>query len=207
MADGRKVRLAGIDTPELARDDFPEEPFAQAALEELTDILRQSAQRIRLLPAREAKDRYGRLLAHAYAPSGQSIQARLLQSGLALTNIQPPNLSHIDCYLAAEKRARRHGAGLWRDYPLTATDLNGNQRGLVLVQGTVRDTRRTRKSHWINLYGGVALRIAESDLADFRSLDFSNLPDSRVEARGWLTFHRDRPTLRIRHPAALQLEN
>ncbi len=205
LKDGRKLRLAGIDTPELGRDRQPSEPFARAALKQLRGILKGARQRILLRTARDPKDRYGRLLAHAYTPDGKSIQVRLLRSGLALTNIQPPNLSHLDCYLAAENSARRKKLALWRDLPSPARELDRSHRGLALIRGVVRNTRQTRNSLWIRLEGGTALRIARSDLEEFSDLDSDSLPGSRLEARGWPSFYRGRPTLRIHHPAALTL--
>ncbi len=203
LADGRKVRLAGIDTPELAREELPEEPYARAALALLEETLERSAQRIHLLPARDTTDRYGRLLAHVYTPDGQSLQVLLLQAGLGLVNIQPPNIGHLDCYLKAENRARERGMALWRHLPTPSRELDRNQRGLALIQGRVEKTRQTRNSRWIILEGRAALRIDRADLADFAHLDFDRLVGTRVEARGWLHFYRNRPSLRIRHPAAL----
>lgn len=203
LTDGRKVRLAGIDAPELGHDRQPEEPFGSAARLQLQRILDQSDHQVRLLPAIDTHDRYGRLLAHLYTRDRVSIQARLLEAGLALVNIHPPNLTNLDCYLGAEKVARRRGLALWRQLPTPAAELTREQRGLALVQGLVRSTHSTRRSLWINLEGGTALRIARDDLALFSALYPAFLPGIHVEARGWLAFHQDRPTLRIRHPAAL----
>ena len=65
LADGRKLRLIGINTPELARDDRPAESYAAEARE----YLQQYAEQTRLWRVRwglQQQDRYGRWLGHVF---------------------------------------------------------------------------------------------------------------------------------------------
>ncbi len=41
LADGRKLRLIGIDTPELGRKDTPAQPYSRKASNKLTKLLQQ----------------------------------------------------------------------------------------------------------------------------------------------------------------------
>jgi endonuclease YncB( thermonuclease family) len=74
LPDGRKLRLAAIDTPELGR------PGAQQAAECLAGLLQ--GRRLRLQPPDPPRDRYGRLLADVVA-DGSSVSAALVERGLA----------------------------------------------------------------------------------------------------------------------------
>jgi endonuclease YncB( thermonuclease family) len=113
LADGRALRLIGIDTPELARDGRPDEPLARAARDRLRELLRDSGMRLELRFDREREDHYGRLLAHAYLPDGRSIAAELLAEGLATQLVVPPNEASWTCFRQAERVARRARLGLW----------------------------------------------------------------------------------------------
>jgi hypothetical protein len=120
--------------------------------------------------------------------------------------IYPPNLENLRCYRQAQSAARHRRTGLWGLPPLRSTALKGRQRGFVRVRGRVERVHDTRKSRWIDLAGGLSLRIARSDLPYFRTLDTAHLRGHTLEARGWLTHVRGRPRMRIRHPATLGLD-
>ncbi|HKJ23067.1 MAG TPA: thermonuclease family protein, partial [Gammaproteobacteria bacterium] len=72
LDDGRRIRLIGVDTPEIAHDGNPAQPFALAARQFLIDLLHQSGGDVRLRYGPERKDHYHRTLAHLYLPDGQS---------------------------------------------------------------------------------------------------------------------------------------
>ncbi len=204
LADGRKVRLAGVDTPELGHDGAPDEPYAQAAHRFMQELLEKNHWRVRLTAARERKDRYGRTLGYVAGTDGTDLQTALLERGLALTTLLPPNLSRLDCLKAAESRARRARRGLWRLLPKDPHHLKGAPRHLF-VRGRVRRVGRSRKSLWIDLDGPLSLRIARSDLRRFSDIHFDRLPGREIEAQGWLHKRRRGWMMRLRHPAALKV--
>ena len=65
LADDRRVRLLGIDTPEMNYRKGTPQPLAQRALQRTQSLLPKGGP-VRLARDRQAQDRYGRLLAHAY---------------------------------------------------------------------------------------------------------------------------------------------
>ena len=73
---GEKIRLAGINSPELARENRPAEPLAKQAKSTLEGLLVDGRAQVEV--AQEAKDRYGRTLAYLFTLDGQSVQRRLL---------------------------------------------------------------------------------------------------------------------------------
>lgn len=205
LSDGTRIRLVGINTPELGRDGNPDEPFAVQARERLLRMVQESDGSIHLRPAAERQDRYGRLLAHAYSPDGANLQERLLGAGLALAYIHPPNFGNLGCYSEAEARARSSLLGIWRDWPIAASEIRRRHNGFVLLRGRVDGVKHSRRSVRVELEDGPSLRIAKEDLENFGALDLDSLPGKSVEARGWLYRYRGRRGIRIRHAAALSI--
>ncbi len=106
-----RVRLWGVDTPELGRDGEPAEPYAEKARAYLTKWLQ--GRRVRLvLEGHQTRGRYGRLLAHLETVSGVWVNQTLLRRGLARTDGRFSH-SRMEQYEVAETDAERRGAGLW----------------------------------------------------------------------------------------------
>ncbi|NIR28133.1 MAG: thermonuclease family protein [Gammaproteobacteria bacterium] len=203
LADGRDIRLIGLDTPEMNHDTGRPEPFARDARRTLRRLLEASGP-VGLRHGAERRDRYGRQLAHLYH-RGDNAGMRLLEQGLATLLVIPPNLAYLECYRAAERRARHARRGLWslpRYQPLTASALPRGARGYRVVSGPVTRIGRGRHSTWIELAAGaLALRVAREDIEHFRGLEWQTLIGRRVEARGWVYRHRGEARMRLRHPA------
>jgi micrococcal nuclease len=205
LSDGSRVRLAGLDTPELGHGARADAPFARDAARLLTRVLAETGNEVRLEPAQEAHDHYGRMIAHAYSRTGRSIQEQILRAGLALGYARPPNLEHTECYRAAEAEARRQRLGLW-DSPAQRVDtLSADMTGFVRLQGTVGQINRTRASVWINLGQRLSLRVAQEDFTHFSTFDLSRLSGRTLEVRGYLYRDRGDFQMRIRHPADLRI--
>lgn len=209
LRDGRKLRLIGINSPELPREDAAGQPFAREARAALAALLAPGSE-IGLRFDEQRLDRYGRLLAHLYLTGGESVQARMLQQGHAAAIAVPPNLWNQECYQRAEEQASRAGVGLWRlSYfqPLAATAIASEavDEGFRFVQGTVVRTGTGTGAVWLNLEGGLALRIARPDLRYFPEFRPGDLVGRVVVARGWLHSRGGVPVMQIRHPSALRL--
>jgi len=210
LSDGRKVRLIGINTPELAHDGRAAEPLAEEARLRLRRLVEASGHRIQLRLGEEPRDRYGRLLAHAFQADGDSIEALILREGLATRVAIPPNVWGLDCLSHAEDEARHAARGLWARpgyrTPISTRDLPDEAQGYMLLQGRVERVGGSRHAQWINLEGGVALKIEHDQLPLFRELDIHQLVGHRIEARGWLTRPGGRdPRIRLTHPSMLRV--
>lgn len=111
-----RVRLWGIDTPEMERrypDPAPAEPWAAEATAFARDLLDDSEVLLRLEPHR-IRGTYGRLLAHVYLPSGENYAELLLEEGLARADDRWDH-AFTGRYATVELQARRAGVGLWGD--------------------------------------------------------------------------------------------
>lgn len=107
------VRLIGIDTPETKDPRRPVQCFGREAAA-FTARLLPPATRVRLVRDVEARDRYGRLLAYVYrAHDGLFVNRALVERGFARPLTIPPNVAHVDTFVASAGAARAHGRGLW----------------------------------------------------------------------------------------------
>ena len=205
LEDGRKLRLIGIDTPELGRDGAPDRPGAEVARARLLGLLDAQGGRVLLRPGREARDRYGRRLVHLYQPDGSNLARLLLAEGLGFAVAVPPNLSHLECYFDAEDQARSARRGLWRSDPaVQAVDLPASAEGFHLVQGRIRRVGNSRRALWLNLHGGLALRVDRPDLQYFSDLEADARLGRALEVRGWIYRRKGELRMQLHHPAALR---
>ncbi len=207
LVGGQKVRLIGINTPELARDKTPAEHYGVEARDALRRLLKAGA-RLGIQYGREQYDRYGRTLAHLYLEDGRSVQQWLLEKGYAMAIAIPPNLHNVDCYRQAERHARTERRGIWGRGGLKTLDaatLRRGDQGFRLVRGKVTKVKRTKNWIWLSLSTNFSLRIAREDERYFDDGLLVSLTQKEVVARGWLTQRKGRWSIRIRHPAALKV--
>jgi micrococcal nuclease len=106
-ADGRKVRLLGIDSPELGQGEPGRD--ARDALQSLVPVGRS----IRLEGDAAPRDRWGRTLAWAWSGS-RLVNEAMVRGGWAVLYTVPPNVKYASRIERAQKDARAAGAGLWR---------------------------------------------------------------------------------------------
>lgn len=206
LDDGRRVRIIGLDAPELGHDE-PDQPFAREATAALENLLARHDHQVAIRYGTERQDHYGRWLAHLYLPDQSSVTAHLLRLGLATHLTVPPNTYARDCYDGAEAQAMASNSGIWRlpEYQIiAATELDSDAEGFRRVQGKIVRVGYSRSAVWLNLEGDVALRIERTDTVNFPNRDFSELQGQRVVARGWLYERNGELRMQIRHPAALE---
>ena len=112
LAGGRRVRLLGIDAPEMERDGRPAQFLAHKAKAYLAQLTRGKKVRLEYGPLRY--DHYGRVLAHVFLADNTLVEAALLRQGLAHVYLHPPNLGYRGVLLAAQKEAMEARRGVWR---------------------------------------------------------------------------------------------
>jgi micrococcal nuclease len=112
--DATKVRLRGIDAPEMGTNRTKRMYFAQEA----TDFVRRTtlgqSVSVYLDEDAESRDRYGRLLAYLELPDGRFLNEELLSEGLVYADRRFRH-SYSQKYLQLEAAARAQGRGLWKD--------------------------------------------------------------------------------------------
>lgn len=206
LTDGRRLRLIGINTPEVSHDGSASQPLADRARSALLTLLDRHNRALNLQYGRQPRDHYGRLLAHAFLDDGTNVSASLLEQGLATALVVPPNTWARDCYAAIEATARRQRRGLWAlpgYQALDATALHPDTRGFRLVTGRIHAIREARHSIWLDLEGPLVVRVDRKDLVNFKQGFPQALDGQTVEVRGWIKTDRNGLRVNVRHPAAL----
>jgi micrococcal nuclease len=122
--DGRRVRLIGIDSPELQQRPFG--PQAQEALLALLPL----GTTVRLETDASQMDRYGRALAYVWA-GDTLVNEAMVRNGWAVIYTVPPNVKYAERLAQAQKEARTGGAGLWRGRGFDCLPMDYRQRRCV----------------------------------------------------------------------------
>lgn len=213
LANGRKLRFIGVDTPEMGDDRRPPEPLAAEARDFVRELLRQHNHKVLLGYDEEPTDAYGRRLAHVFLPDDRSLAEILLSNGLATALVVPPNTRYSSCYAQAEKTARNNRKGLWglsRYQPINVGELLPKTTGFRVVRGKAYRVRRGERADFIYLgepESGKVLRIkiAREDRPFFEETLLKTLTGKTVEVRSVIHHHNGRYYTRIRHATALQI--
>jgi len=206
LSDGRRLRLIGINTPEMGRDGSANEPLAEAARSSLQNTLERGDRTLHLQYGVQHYDHYGRLLAHAFLGNGDNVATGLLQQGMATALVVPPNTRAMACYRRLENIARAGRLGLWalkRYQTVDVGALPADTSGFHIVRGRVTAVRESARSTWLDLQGDLALHVSHSDLDNFPPRYLKQLAGHDVEARGWIRRGGNDLRMKIRHPAAL----
>jgi micrococcal nuclease len=104
-----KVRLIGVDTPEVYGDAECYGRHASAFLERTLPLGSEVRYRLGV----DERDRYGRALAYVWLPDGRFLNLLLVARGYAQPLTVPPNVEYEDALVRAARRAREAGRGLW----------------------------------------------------------------------------------------------
>ena len=214
---GAQLRLTGIQAPKLAlgRRGFADWPFgmeAKAALERLV-----LGKRLRLYPGTTPFDRYGRILAQAYAEPGEIwVQGAMLSQGMARVYSFKDNRGCVAELLAPERQARGERIGLWalKTYALRRADAVGaaDVGQFLLVEGRPVRVSVFKDKAYVNFgpnhrtdFTGV---VEASDLALFRAegYDLNGLAGRTLRLRGWVEMLNG-PMIAISHPEQIEILN
>jgi len=202
LADGRELRLAGIEAGEDARHAL--QTLAGGRLLQLG----------RLGPER---DRYGRVVAYAFAGDAQeSLQQILLEQGRARVSARVGGKACAGVLLRAEARARAAGRGLWADpnfAPLSAENLARLQadRGrFALVEGKVLSVHESGATiyvnfgtHWTRDFSVTILKRLRRTFAA-AGVEPKTLAGRRIRVRGWIE-QRGGPIVAAAVPEQIEL--
>ena len=126
LANGERVRLIGIDTPEVHESEklYRDSKKSGQDVKTIQALGRRSAaftkglvegKTVRLEFDVEPRDKYKRLLAYVYLPDGTFVNAEIVKQGYASLMTYPPNVKHADEFLRLYRQARDSKLGLWKD--------------------------------------------------------------------------------------------
>jgi len=207
LEDGRKVRVIGVNTPELGRHNRVVEPLASDAREHLLHLLEGSGRAINpkktlridalVKVGRDPLDHYGRTLAHLFSKGGVNLTRLLLEEGFGFHVAIPPNVWGIDCYFSAQEKARAAGAGVWgeRYYSVWPAHQESLRGGYQRVIGEIEKLFVGKRFIWIDLKGQVTLKLDQQDSEYLQGAVLKRILDSHekalisqlpaIEIQGW----------------------
>jgi micrococcal nuclease len=111
LADGTRVRLLGVDTPETKHPDIPPEPLGAEASEFTRRHI--EGRTVTLQFDRERRDRYHRVLAYVYLDDWM-LNEELIRAGFSRAETRFPYSTAMKRrFRTAEKEARENNRGLW----------------------------------------------------------------------------------------------
>ncbi|MDP2927590.1 MAG: thermonuclease family protein [Candidatus Omnitrophota bacterium] len=125
LENNERVRLIGIDTPEMHESDKLNRDAQRSRqdVETIKQLGRRSyeftkklveGKRVRLEFDVEKFDRYKRILAYVYLLDGSFLNAIIIEQGYASLLTYPPNVKYADLFLKLYREARQNQRGLWR---------------------------------------------------------------------------------------------
>ncbi|MDQ6992424.1 MAG: thermonuclease family protein [Mariprofundus sp.] len=141
---GERIRLLGINTPEVGHNRQRPQPFSKEASKRLKQLI--AGKVVQLSFDKERRDIYGRTLAQLYLRDGRWINKILVREGLAQLYVFEPNHRWSRALLAAEQQARAEKLGLWsskRFKIVAATNIRNRHIGQFrLVTGTIKQAKK-----------------------------------------------------------------
>jgi endonuclease YncB( thermonuclease family) len=227
LADGREIRLAGIEVPPLPAAPEPIKAAATvapngpsdpgvAAVNALTALV--ASREVILQAPKHVNDRYGRLLADAAVTGADasSVVKSLLSQGFARVAAHVGEPACAAELRIAERTARAQKLGLWGDpryFPKAADDPAGvlAERGhFTLVEGKVESVRESGGTIYVNFgrrwsedFTVTILKRSERQFTA-AGLALRSLAGRRVLVRGFIE-ERGGPWIEVRGPEQIEI--
>ncbi len=111
LQNGTRVRLIGIDAPEMNYKEGEPECKAFEAKLLLKELIENK--KVILKKDKSDKDKYGRLLRYVYLPNGLFVNEELVKRGLAKVKYYKPDTSKYSQLKQSENTARKNMLGIW----------------------------------------------------------------------------------------------
>ena len=138
-----RVRLLGIDAPELGRGFETSAPFAREARARLMALVLHRW--IRLEQEGRRLDAYDRNLAYVVREDGVFVNAVLVREGLARISARLP-LARLGELTSAQKEAQTFRRGMWGQAPLMPPEGSVAMRGTVASKPPARYTSKAQRA-------------------------------------------------------------
>lgn len=208
LADGRDVRLAGIEWPDDAAAADQMKSSLQALL---SDPL------VRLRPLATEPDRHGRIPALVFAGTDtQPVQQALLAAGHARVAAHVGDKACAASLLKAESEARAARLGLWANphYVVRAADnpaaVLADKGRFALVEGRVLSVRESGGTIYVNFgrrwsedFTVTVPKRSEKTFVN-AGLELKNLSGRRVRVRGTVE-ERGGPWIEVVRPEQIEI--
>lgn len=129
-----RVRLQGVDTPESVKPGHPVERLGKEASRYTERLVEGRKVRLEFDNGHLKRDKYGRVLAYVFRSDGLFLNLHLLEKGYARV-YRKASFDRKEAFLAAEKRAREAGRGIWSTTSWWSRGFAVVLTGAVIVAG------------------------------------------------------------------------
>lgn len=116
LSDSQRVRILGVDCPEIARQNKQAEAFAKEASEKTKSLVEHKT--VKLTFDGKAFDIFGRLLAYVWLIDSKEkdsvfVQTELLKNGLARISYYTKEKRYYSLFYNLRNTARKKKLGIW----------------------------------------------------------------------------------------------
>jgi micrococcal nuclease len=147
LENGVHVRYIGINSPEIAHQDKPGEPFGLEALAFNEKIVLSKT--VRIQGDQEASDQYGRRLAYVFLQDGTFVNQEMVRNGLAYVLYIFPDITYDAVLLKSQHEAMNAGKGMWKNWKEKPSEYIGNKKSRRFHLKTCALGQRTSKQNRI----------------------------------------------------------
>ncbi|MBF0284520.1 MAG: thermonuclease family protein [Magnetococcales bacterium] len=211
LPQGKKVRVLGIDCPEVAKSGKPAEPLGNDAKKRAMGLLKGRS--VTLSSDQDKIDDFKRSLAYVATEDGKDLGEILLSEGLAMVYVRPPNLSRAQRYLEIEDQARNNQLGIWSTKGgrrVAADRAVDHMDGYRVIHGQVTEVERIGHSYRIHFghdhKSDFSISITERNWKKYfpaHEMPNSYFLKKTMEARGRISYE-DGPSIHVSHPLQLK---
>ena len=214
LTDGRRVRLAAIQTPmlSLGRSNVEDQPLAEEARTRLAGLVLNRT--VGLAFDERGTDRHGDVLAFVRLDDAKGwLQALLVSDGLARVRTLADSRKCADALLAHEDRARQAKRGIWAhpSYRIRQPgELDRDIGTFQIVEGTVVDAVERRDRIFLNFGPDyrtdftIAISPRVARLLRKHGTDPLAWKAKRVRVRGWISLLHG-PEIELTHREQIEI--
>ncbi len=211
-----RIRMLGINTPEILTEAGPGEPFANKAKDYLAALIENKT--VRFEYGNEKFDQYGRILAYVFKDD-ELVNEKILEMGLGRSFIFKEQIKYNQQLLKAESQAKKARKGIWGNPKSFEYPKDNNQFVIkpisarryldqkVVVQGKVSDTKVNKKVVVLKMDDDLDIVIFKDNLESFKH--FKIKPEDYflgqlVEVIGKVSVYRGRTQIKVYHPISIR---
>lgn len=206
-----RVRLIGVDTPEIEREDVAAQPFADEATAFVRGLVDGRSVTLRADPSSRDRDVYDRLLRYVILADGRVLDAEIIRSGLGFAYTRFP-YERMEDYVALEREARAAERGVWAPDAIARVawrDAPRHPGAVVAVRGRIVKTHDTGKICFLNFDPDyrqhLSIVIFARDYPSFDDPPATLYRDTDVEVVGRVGDYHGRPQIVVTDPGQIRV--
>jgi micrococcal nuclease len=214
-ASGDKLRLLGIDTPEIYWDSGDAEYLAWEAKQYSTDKLLKK--NVELEYDQQKEDHYGRSLVYVFH-EGENFNKKLLEKGYASLMIISPNVKYAEDFKKTAEKARKEKRGIWDKVEVMSAELPvinyeeaENYLGQrVIVKGKIINTAQLEDITFLNFSqyyrNTLSIIIFNNNLSKFDYQPAEYLKKKEIMVLGEIEIYEGAPQIIIENPENIYVD-